>query len=217
MRSRPFWFVLLWLLLGLSVFAVAQSTPTTGIPPLATTAGGPFDVLNLANLNAHFAIPVFSRPGKGVSFSYSLNYDSLVWQVVKNSSGQLQWAPMPNWGWSGSTEPTTGYVTYTYTDATVVCGSNNVEKETWSNFVYYDSFGTPHFFGNGTGSSVWIYDDNGCGSSKTSMTVEAPENSGYQIQVGPVHTGEPNVPTTVTGRGGTKISPPSLSSSAIRN
>ena len=162
MRSRlTFWVLLLWLAVSPSVFTVAQSAPTTGIPPLSTTAGSVFDVVNLANLNSHFAIPVFSRPGKGISFSYNLNYDSLVWQVTQDSGGALHWAPMPNWGWSGSTQPTTGYVTYTYSETTVVCGSNNVEKETWANFIYHDAFGVPHAFGNGTGSSVWVYDDPG--------------------------------------------------------
>jgi len=90
--------LVLWLAVSSAVFTVAQSIPTTGVPPLSSTAGSPFDVVNLANLNSHFAIPVFSRAGKGISFSYSLIYDSLVWQVIQNSGGQLQWAPMPNGG-----------------------------------------------------------------------------------------------------------------------
>ena len=41
-----------------------------------------------ANLDVHFSIPVFSRPGKGIPFSYSLGYDSLVWYPVTSGSTQ---------------------------------------------------------------------------------------------------------------------------------
>src|SRR5689334_899880 len=140
MRSRLLSLVfVLGFAASLSIPSHAQSTPTTGLPPLSSTAGSLFDTVNLANLNNHFSIPVFSRPGKGISFSYALNYDSLVWQVTQDSGGALHWTPMPTWGWSGSTQPTTGYVSYSYSDVVITCGINHVEKETWSNFVYYDS------------------------------------------------------------------------------
>src|ERR1022692_1956253 len=82
----------------------AQNPPTTGLPPLGSFAGGPFDTVNLANLNTHFSIPVFSRPGVGIPFSYSLSYDSLVWVPVPGG----QWQPVSNWGWRAVTEAATG-------------------------------------------------------------------------------------------------------------
>ncbi len=33
----------------------------TGTPPFSSSGGGAFDTINLANLNAHFTIPVVSR------------------------------------------------------------------------------------------------------------------------------------------------------------
>ena len=69
------------------VFAVAtltatgQTQPTTGIPPFQSFGGGP-DVINLGNLNVHLSVPVFSRAGRGIPFSYALAYDSSVWSVA---------------------------------------------------------------------------------------------------------------------------------------
>ena len=154
----------LFLALGLMVASVltasAQTSPITGNPPLSSIAGGPFDSIDLANLNVHFSIPVFSRAGKGMPFSYALSYDGLIWGTTYNSSGQPQWTPVSNWGWRGITEAATGYVTYTYSVTNTTCGTTLVETETWANFVYHDPSGVPHsFFGNAI-----IYDDPGCGS-----------------------------------------------------
>ena len=52
--------------------AAATSQPVTGLPPFGSFSGGPFDTVNNANLNVHFEVPVFSRAGRGLSFSYSL-------------------------------------------------------------------------------------------------------------------------------------------------
>ena len=81
--------------------------PVTGIPPLSSVSGGPFDTVDLANLNVHFSIPVFSRPGKGMPFSYNLSYDSLIWVPV--ASGSLTtWTPVSNWGWRSMTKLPSG-------------------------------------------------------------------------------------------------------------
>ena len=104
------WFAC-WTLILAATTAVAQQ-PATGVPPLSTFSGGSFDSVNLANLNVHFTIPVFSKPGKGIPFDYALTYDSLIWVPV-NPSGASQWWPVnSNWGWRAVTEAATGYVTY---------------------------------------------------------------------------------------------------------
>ena len=80
----------------------------TGTPPFGSFAGGP-DVINLANLNSHLAIPVIHKTGRGTNFTYDLSYDSSVWYPVGASGSQL-WEPVSNFGWHGVTEVLTGYV-----------------------------------------------------------------------------------------------------------
>jgi len=74
--SRPKWrdlssHLLLMLLFALPSFAQVQ----TGTPPFGSFSGGP-DVINNANLNAHWAVPIFHKPGRGINFSYDLVYES---------------------------------------------------------------------------------------------------------------------------------------------
>src|SRR5580658_8609493 len=83
--------------------AAAMSQPATGLPPFGSFSGGPFDTVNNANLNVHFEVPVFSRAGRGQSFSYSLGYDSSVWYPVTSGSTTV-WTPVTNWGWTGITQ-----------------------------------------------------------------------------------------------------------------
>ena len=50
----------------------------TGFPPYGSFSPGTFDTVNNANLNVHFSIPVISKAGRGLPFSYALTYDRLV-------------------------------------------------------------------------------------------------------------------------------------------
>jgi hypothetical protein len=70
--------------------AISFAQVATGTPPFSSFGGGPFDTINLGNLNAHFSIPVLSKAGRGVPFSYSLGYDSSVWYPV-TSNGITSW------------------------------------------------------------------------------------------------------------------------------
>jgi YD repeat-containing protein len=206
-RHRRLTAIILFLYVLLAGSLLAQTSPVTGIPPLSSATTGSFDTVDSANLNVHFSIPVFARAGKGIPFSYSLSYDSLVWNIATNSLGQLQWSPQPTWGWRGVTEASTGYVTYTYTDGVQVCSNNNVEKETWTNWVYHDASAVPHPFPG----TIIIYDDNGCGSGRSFSTATASDNSGYVLHLPVVTSGEQIVPTTVYGPSGIKYTPPSQS------
>jgi hypothetical protein len=49
-----------------------------GIPKFGSFTSGP-DIINLGNLNSHFEVPVFSKPGRGMPFTYTLSLDSSVW------------------------------------------------------------------------------------------------------------------------------------------
>jgi len=82
----------------------------TGTPPLSSFGGGPFDTINLGNLNVHFSVPVLSRAGRGTPFSYSLGYDSSVWSPA-TSNGITSWGPLSNWGWTVNTPALGGSIT----------------------------------------------------------------------------------------------------------
>src|ERR1700679_4344890 len=82
----------------------------TGVPPLGSFGGGPFDVVNLGNLNVHFAVPVLTRPGRGSSFAYSLVYDSSVWSPA-TSNGVKSWGQQGSWGWSTNSPSLGGFIT----------------------------------------------------------------------------------------------------------
>ena len=58
----------------------ASAQVQTGTPPFGSFGGGP-DVINLANLNAHWTIPLLHKPGRGTNFDYDLTYDSSVWTL----------------------------------------------------------------------------------------------------------------------------------------
>ncbi len=93
----------------ISSFALAQVA--TGTPRFESFGGGPFDIVNLGNLNVHFAIPVLHKAGRETPFTYDLSYDGSIWTPV-TSNGVTQWQPATNWGWRGATEAKTGYISY---------------------------------------------------------------------------------------------------------
>ncbi len=104
------------LLALLTTFAASSfAQVSTGIPPFGSFGGGPFDTVNLGNLNVHFAIPILNKAGRGAPFSYSLGYDSSVWAPV-TSSGVTSWAQnVSNWGWSVNSNALGGsYTTRTF-------------------------------------------------------------------------------------------------------
>lgn len=176
----------------LSSYAIGQVA--TGTPPFGSFGGGPFDVVNLGNLNVHFAIPVLHKAGRGTPFTYDLSYDSSVWTPV-TSNGVTQWQPAANWGWRGITEAATGYLTET----TTTNNSNGCITVTYSNYVYHDSFGAPHpFAGVAQFRSSATHT---CTTQSIPLTATAADGSGYGLYaVGP--------PGTVTDRGGRVIVAP---------
>jgi RHS repeat-associated protein len=98
------------LVLPLCVSGFAQVA--TGMPPFGSFGGGPFDTVNLGNLNVHWVIPVFSKAGRGTSFYYTLSYDSSLWYPV-TSNGVTSWVSLSNWGWVANSPALGGSITTT--------------------------------------------------------------------------------------------------------
>src|SRR5712692_8110541 len=98
MIRRPF-LLLVLLFVALAPFNTSAQVQT-GTPPFGSFSGGP-DVVNLANLNDHWTIPVLHKPGRGTNFTYDLGYDSSVWVPVTSGSTKI-WQPVNStWGWQG--------------------------------------------------------------------------------------------------------------------
>ena len=135
----------------MSLVAVLAGTSfaqvATGIPPFASIGGGPFDQINLGNLNVHFDIPISQKAGRGMPFTYDVTYDNSVWIPV-GASGHQSWQPVSAaWGWQGLTQITSANVTYSTTTTSGHCGTmGQFTWQSWqySNFVYYDASGTKH-------------------------------------------------------------------------
>jgi hypothetical protein len=119
-----------YLLLAVSLTPLAFGQVATGTPPFSSVTASSFDVVDNANLDVHFGIPVFSRSGT-MPFSYALTYDSSVWFPF--GAGDLSaWNPVTNWGWRGVSEAQGGYVSYaTYQQR---CLDQN---DQWTSYTIY--------------------------------------------------------------------------------
>jgi RHS repeat-associated protein len=177
--------VFVFLLVGLLPSPVSAQV-TTGTPPFGSFSGGP-DVINNANLNAHWTIPVLHKPGRGgFNFGYDLSYDTSVWYPV-GVSGSQTWQFVNNWGWSGATQSATGTVSYTQTDVTCqMCNQFTCWYPTGqvliSNWVYTDPWGVPHSF-----SGTATLNTGGCpqygGPNATGFTSTAADGSGWTLTI----------------------------------
>ncbi len=151
--KRIFDIVVSLVLISLTLAPFSTGQVATGAPPFGSFGGGPFDTVNLGNLNVHFAVPILHKAGRaGFDFTYDLSYDSSVWYPV-TVSGSQSWQPVLNWGWRGPTEMASGYVTYTSTNSGPACpfGQNYYGTQyTQSNWTYHDSFGVAHPFAGTT-------------------------------------------------------------------
>jgi len=175
---------------------VVYAQVPTGTPLYSSLGGGPFDVVNLGNLNVHFAVPVLHKAGRGQSFTYDLSYDNSVWYPV-TTGGTTTWTPVTNWGWRGQTEVATGYLAYKLsTSTTMGCTTSTYT------YAYHDSFGATHVF---PGAATYRFSPtHTCSTSFSGFTNTAVDNSGYQLSV----TSFSNLAGTLTTRGGKVIAAP---------
>ena len=195
-------------LIGIVTFAVLDSDAqvvgkvATGTPAFGSFGGGPFDTVNLGNLNTHFSIPVLHKAGRGTPFTYDLSYDSSIWTAV-SANGVTQWEPVYNWGWRGQTEVMMGYLSFSentadcyYKDGLIqLLGSIHI---TLSNFVYHDPWGQSHYFAGETNTWTGNGGDGSCplGADNT-ISATTGDGSGYSING-----------TAITSRSGKIINPP---------
>ncbi len=197
----------LLLAVALLLSHTASGQVATGFPPFGSFGGGPFDVVNNANLNVHFAIPIIDKAGRGLPFDYAVSYDNSIWYP----SGSA-WVPVANLGWTGTSQVGTGYGTYSLTQGQCVIDAHPYYYNVLSSWYYYDTQGTSHSF---TGLSVSNGNTTPCPSysyppSSASATVY--DGSGWQIHVEASAQGYPSN-VTVWSRSGVAYIPPLASGS----
>ena len=128
----------------------ARSQAATGVYPYGSFDHLGFDTINVGNSNVHFAIPIFSKQGRGgQNFSYSLSYDSLFWQIDAYGP-HLVWTPH-SFGWqTDQAMPITGHMSsYSWSVFCSDTGPNADPRDGhWTNlstsFVYYAPDGAVH-------------------------------------------------------------------------
>jgi RHS repeat-associated protein len=178
---------------------IASAQVQTGAPPFGTFTGGP-DIINLANLNYHLTVPIIHKKGRGTDFIYDLSFDSSVW-LPAGVSGSQSWQPVWNWGWTGQTQITTGYATYTSINGDCGTGRTRVPYHIYTFRLYNDQFGTSHPI------SLTVNDSaQRCSTPVGSFTASKilTDGSAYTVTV------DASPSATVFASNGTKFIPPLL-------
>src|SRR5208337_2586690 len=199
MKLHP-WVAVILIIVGAGV---ASGQVATGTPTFGSFGGGPFDTVNLGNLNVHISVPILNKPGRGTAFRYNLAYDSSLWTPVV-VSGSTVWQPAPSWGWQGQTEILMGYVTYSTTANRCYdpdFGWQTGTTYTWSG--YRDPYGVNHRFILRTSDNPLVGQDN-CVPNILSGSAAARDGSGYTINASDGSAGT----TTITTPNGVVITPP---------
>ncbi len=189
----------------LSASLIAQVSP--GVPPFSSVTSGP-DVTNLGNLNVHFTIPIFHKPGRGLPFSYDLAYDTSVWYPV-GVSGSQSWQPVYNWGWTAQTQVAVGFISYNMQTGSAPCNPpydlHTVYYTVYSNFVYHDAFGRSHSWNIATSTG-----GQGCPtlSSLPPQTYSGMNGDGSGLTLGVNAYSQTQPSASVTTSGGEQLNPP---------
>lgn len=158
-------------ILALVLAGAARGQTASGFPPFNAFQNGQFDMVNLANVNVHFSIPVFHRAGPGLPFGYDLTYDSTIFSATAQGGGFFH---QSNWGWNpiGSTS-TMGYII-----TTLVKGcSGDPNASSYNNWFYIDAAGTAHPFP----TSFIVSTDSVC--APTQATASSTDGAAYVITV----------------------------------
>lgn len=189
-------FCLLNLLIPTIAIHAQFTGPATGIPAFSSVTNGP-DAINLGNLNIHIAIPIMSKAGRSFSNSYSLTYDSSLW----NAQGSWESTTESAWGWQGGvSEGLGGYLQGDISFSK--CGSAGSTK-----YIYHlenISYRTPdnliHSFSSAAASL------NQCTGAQ--VNAQGPSSDGYYItaQIGPGPDNDGVADAVITTPSGNKLS-----------
>ena len=195
---------------GLFLFVAAFLTArplwaqvATGIPPFASMAPSSFDMVNEANGNVFFTIPMVNKAGRGMPFTYALAFNNSIW-TPWNASGYHVWTPAGSWGWAGVSSASMGYVSYSWQQGW--CYDPDSTQDYYWDITTYNSYVNPtgawHSL-NGTVVSGW--DPSWpCGSGPPdSATINVNDGSGYTVIV----SAYPGYNPTIYPRSGISISP----------
>jgi RHS repeat-associated protein len=172
------------LLLALSVFVLRPCEgQVTGSYAFAPMDSYGFDAVNRGNLNVHFSIPVFSKPGRGAaSFRYALNYDGLLWAPITTGS-TTAWTPAENWGWTDATNALYGYITQNFSlgscSGYIDDGKVHIDGTTTqtSGVVYHDAHGVAHGLPYTSSTNTCTGDNTSSGANPFVLT----DNSGLTV------------------------------------
>jgi hypothetical protein len=162
------------LLVAFSAVVLAQDPAASQFASLSTFGA---DTINRANLNVHLSIPVVSKAGRQLPFSYALLYDSTFWQVQNNA-----WVPKTtwgnSWGWRSGTENSIGYITYIVGQGTSCSNTATV----YSAWTYVDPTGRSHYLADDRGVD-FVASPACLPDYPTQGTYTAHDGSGYTITV----------------------------------
>ena len=175
------------LLVLVSGAAIAQ--PVTGLPPFGSFSGGPFDTIDNANLNVYFQIPIISKAGRGLPFTYTLVYNNSIWAPV-TTGGTTAWTPstVSSWGWGNVNETpqnVSGYLTYNVTQ--YGCPYPVYPVQVWhywnfyNNFSYVDPLGVSHPLPSGMAVDDWAWRGYQCGGGNSTMSGTTTDSSGITV------------------------------------
>jgi RHS repeat-associated protein len=153
----------------------------TGAYPFASFDTPGFDSINLGNLNTRFSIPITQKAGRGLPFSYILQYEGLVWSPVVGT-GTTTWVPSPSWGFTGLLNGTGFAGSISYAQIKLTCDANGSREQSpyqyeSLNFVYHDGFGANHPF---TYKYIGPCSDGKIGAT-SSGSMTASDGSGYTL------------------------------------
>jgi len=174
------------LLFVIGLPALAQG-PVTGTPAFGSFGGGP-EVINLANLNAHWTVPVIHKPGRGTNFNYDITFDSSIWSVTGSGSSKF-WTTNANWGWSfrsAFASGNFGYLTYSSTTSYCYDGLGHISgaDQYIGSSKYVDPWGLLHDF-----SGYYVESKSGsCGNSYVNTYPGSADGLSITGPTGPITT-----------------------------
>ncbi|HEX6502426.1 MAG TPA: RHS repeat-associated core domain-containing protein [Terriglobales bacterium] len=176
---QAFWVAVILFVL---CFASFGQLPT-GTPVFGSFDSDGVNTINLGTLNIHTQIPIFSRPGKGISFSVVLNHDNVFWYpsggrwlyATNGSSTGLDWVGLA----PASQGAPAGYTVYP-----AICSSKQGTL-VYSNWSYLDVFNTTHGTPVTLDSAGCIYGTSGNGTSADGYALSASVSQGTITGVGP--------------------------------